>query len=534
MKLRIVSISAWLIGLVLGSNAHSEAINVTVDFGQRLQMIDNIGSSTGMHGDYIAREWDQSVVDQIADLLFSQELDDKGQPKGIGLSSFRMQIGAGASGDESGISRVWRRTDCFLRPDGSYDWEGQGIGTTYWRRKCEEYGIATTIGYLNSPPVYFTENGYSFKTEETFTSNLKPEHYGDYASFLAEVAAYYQRIGLPFEYISPVNEPQHSWLDVPGKAKQEGTPWTNSQIAQLLRLTDKVYQDKGVSTRLLIPESASYDALVKYREGKESAAASDQLAAFWDKDSPDYVGNLAAVSKIVAGHAYFSDQSVNAIVRTRRDLRTAIEDCKDSLILWQTEYSLLGDRYSAEVPRDSVDEMRAALLLARVIHADFTIAEASAWQWWSSTEPDMFRVPRFALIVSSRDGEESFRATKLLWALGQYSRFVRPGMQRIGVSSEESVNEQLQTVMASAFYDEKLGELVMVLINFSEEKQDVNLNVKGRPATSGATTVAGYRTTATENMAPVKIDSGTIKMPAKSIITIVSSPTLSSQMVRNN
>lgn len=52
---------------------------------------------------------------QIADLLFSSEFDSWGNPKGIGLSMWRFNIGSGSheAGDNGGVTSQWRRTECF-------------------------------------------------------------------------------------------------------------------------------------------------------------------------------------------------------------------------------------------------------------------------------------------------------------------------------------------------------------------------------------------------------------------------------------
>lgn len=313
-----------LAGLFAAGTAGGQT-ELTIDFSDRAQTIENIGSSTGMHGDYIAKHWKPETTGAIADLLFSQKFDSNGSPMGIGLSSFRIQIGAGATGKEGGIRAPWRRTDCFLQPDGSYDWKNQGRGTLYWRKKMDEYGLSTVIGYLNSPPVYYTESGYVFKTEKTFRSNLKPEHYKDYARFLGTVARHFQALELPFSQISPVNEPQWDWLGVPGKAKQEGSPWTNEEIARLIRLIDAEFRNGSLKTKLLIPEAAEYHALVELMPNRSFAAASDQVNAFWNRRSEDYLGNLQTLEKVVAGHAYFSDRSPEIIMQSRASVKNALK-----------------------------------------------------------------------------------------------------------------------------------------------------------------------------------------------------------------
>lgn len=511
----------WVAGCFVSFCVGAE-VPVSIHFIKRAQTIDNIGSSTGMHGDFIARQWAPETVDAIADLLFSQQFDESGSPRGIGLSSFRIQIGAGAEGEKSGIRSLWRRTDCFLRPDGSYDWEN-GKGTRYWCAKAKEYGLSTVIGYLNSPPVNFTKNGYTFKTDSVFSSNLKDEHYEAYADFLAKVVSWFQLKSMPFDYICPVNEPQWAWDGIPGMAKQEGTPWTNEQIARLVRLLDAELRKHKLETKILIPEAGNYASLYQPLEKNYYAAATDQIEAFWNRQRSDYIGNLSSLADIVAGHAYFSDGSIKELIQTRSSVKTAVAKIKGDLRFWQTEYSLLGKGWTCELPEAEVDEMTAGLLLARVIHVDLTLANASAWQWWSSTEPQLGNVPRYCLIECDKSGEETFRTTKLLWALGHYSRFIRPGMVRVDVEIPSPVSESLRNVMASAFYDDANNRWSMVLINFSNEAQVIKYQTKMLPGgRSKNWNTVGFLTDATENMKRFPIKQNRIQLPPKSIATIIS------------
>lgn len=54
----------------------------------------------------IGKYWPEEKKQKIAQLLFSRQTDDKGNPLGIGLSGWRFNIGAGTQeqADKSGIS----------------------------------------------------------------------------------------------------------------------------------------------------------------------------------------------------------------------------------------------------------------------------------------------------------------------------------------------------------------------------------------------------------------------------------------------
>ena len=123
----------------------------------------------------------------VAKLLFSQAVDEDGNPEGIGLSIWRFNIGAGSveQADSSHIN-PGTRTECFLNPDGTYNWNKQA-GQRSFLRLAKEYGVPYLLGFLNSPPVYYTKNGLATNTGRGHTYNLKEDRYDDFASFMAEV-----------------------------------------------------------------------------------------------------------------------------------------------------------------------------------------------------------------------------------------------------------------------------------------------------------------------------------------------------------
>ena len=94
-------------------------------------------------------------------MLFSTEQQADGSPKGIGLSLWRFNIGAGSyeQGAASGIGDEYRREECFLGTDGSYNWSKQA-GAQWFLKAAKKRGVRYLLGFTNSPPVQFTQNGF--------------------------------------------------------------------------------------------------------------------------------------------------------------------------------------------------------------------------------------------------------------------------------------------------------------------------------------------------------------------------------------
>ncbi|WP_431215396.1 glycoside hydrolase [Puia sp. P3] len=71
-------------------------LGLTVDMGSVQQTIHSFGASDGWTCKFIGKWADVSKKNRIADLLFSMDTLQDGTPKGIGLSLWRFNIGAGS------------------------------------------------------------------------------------------------------------------------------------------------------------------------------------------------------------------------------------------------------------------------------------------------------------------------------------------------------------------------------------------------------------------------------------------------------
>ena len=470
-KILLLILCLWQASLKAQQSKGIEQI--TIDLTKSAQVIDNFGSSGCWFSEGIGKYWPAEKKEKIAQLLFSQKIDKDDKLEGIGLSAWRFNIGAGTleQGDSSGIKDFRKRADSFLNPDGTYDWNKQE-GQRFFLQKAHDYGVGTLIAFSNSPPVSFTKNGLGYKTEKDFLSNLRDDRYEAYAGFLADIIRHFDSKNLHFNYVSPVNEPQWDWSRKYMEADQEGSPWTNNEIYKVTVALNTALEKAKLKSNILIPEAGMLNYLYA-----GSGKASNQIQHFFAKHSPLYVGNLSHLPKIIAGHSYFTESNEKTLFETRKMLSDTAK--KYEVKYWQSEYSMLADgfREGATGPRSAMD---CALFLSKVIHNDLTIGNATAWQFWNAYEPgDANKNTRYYLIALQpkpdfKNGE--FKATKNLWALGQYSRFIRPGMTRI---ITETANKEL---LVSTFKD-KNNRLVLVVTNYGTTDSKIQLTLKNAKKT---------------------------------------------------
>ena len=136
-------------------------LTLTINPGKTFQSIDHFGASDAWACQFVGN-WPDAKKNAIADLLFSQDLLANGQPKGIGLSLWRFNIGAGTAeqGSGSGIGDEWRRAESFLNENGTYNWNKQA-GQVWFLNAAKARGVNEFLAFPNSPPVNsnFSEAG---------------------------------------------------------------------------------------------------------------------------------------------------------------------------------------------------------------------------------------------------------------------------------------------------------------------------------------------------------------------------------------
>lgn len=491
---------------------------IVIDYADTHQTIRNFGASDAWNAQLIGKVWPTAKKERLAELLFSKEMDENGNPKGIGLSCWRFNIGSGSAeqGAASGLEQEAKRTECFLNSDlNTYDWSKQAGQQWFLRKAVEDYEVENIVGFMNSPPVYFTRNGKAYNSDKNWNYNLKDEHYDDYANFTAEVLAHFDEEGLHFDYLSPLNEPQYEWT-----GGQEGTPANDTQIANVVKAMSTAFNNRGLTTQIFVGEAGSHDKAIP------------QIPKFWGNSNASLkIAGLPNVANVVASHSYWNDGSATSMVNARTSLKAAV-DAVEGLEFFQTEYSLLDAGYGWGHPggtAGSFTEIECAMSLARMIHVDMVVANATAWHWWTALEQSShYGEARFCLIEAPTTKDQTdgmFNDTKLLYTLGNYSRFVRPGMKRVGVKRSDNASETdaLAAQMYSAYINETDSQIVVVAVNSTLTKSTIKISATNLPVDTGVVFIP-YVTSADYNMrAYPQVAAGEpFVLPPLSVVTFVS------------
>ncbi|MCX6915805.1 MAG: 4-alpha-glucanotransferase, partial [Verrucomicrobia bacterium] len=340
----------------------------------------------------------------------------------------------------------------------------------------------------------------------------------DYAMFLVDVMQHFDQQGLHFDYLSPFNEPQWNWDD-PG---QEGTPALNVELYALVCYLSRELSQRKLSAQLVLGEAGTIGHALKVMDND---GRDDQARVFFSPESPFYVGALPHVARTISAHDYHSVWPLDKLVEYRHLLRGALTAVNPELGYWQSEYCIL------EGPNNEVGGggkrdlgMDTALYIARIIHADMTVACAKSWQWWTALSQVDFKDGLVYLDDGSQGssglmGPETLslmndgvvRESKLLWTLGNYARFVRPGMVRVKCSIEPE-QSYANGVLSSA-YKGSGGDVTVVLVNLGQEEACCNLGFSQQ--------VDVFTTSSTANLQKSRQNSGSITLPARAVGTCV-------------
>jgi hypothetical protein len=470
---------------------------LTVDTSRHFQVMDNFGANDAWTMEPIGVEWSETNKERIADLLFSTNT-------GIGLSCWRFNLTAGINHET--IKSGWRTGESFETAPGKYDWTRRP-GQRWFLRAAKARGVTQFAATVYSPPLRLTRNGLSNSGGDTnSTTNLKPGAEDDFAQYLADILCHFRDDPDPaeriaFNYLIPVNEPQWKWQE-----KQEGCRYSNADLRRLYPALKGRLDTEGLGTKLLGPESGSIPDMYSLNQ-----AASDR----WHSDYGDYLRFIcgdpqlaACFSGIITYHSYWSDKIPDEMAPRRAALGRA----KAAYLgwrLWQSEYCIM------ESGRDL--GMDAALRLARVIHCDLALAGASAWQWWLAVANGDYKD---GLIYTDykRPGDlENILPSKTFWTLGNYSRFIRPGMVRVGLSGPQN----LHGLLATACLNPTTGQTVLVLVNNADTPQRIMFRFTRDTETPG--TFTPYVTSATWDLAAGKpfIPAAGYLMESQSVVTLV-------------
>ena len=486
-------------------------LSITVDISRTGQTISGFGASDCWSAQYVGN-WPIDIRNKIADLLFDTHLDEENNPVGIGLSIWRMNLGAGSS-RQGNIYDHWRQADNFYNNNFTgYDW-GRCVGQRNFIQMARARGVEHFIAFCNSPPISMTKNGNAFCDPGVGDTNLASDKRDEFAVYLSDVIEHFEDYeDITFQAVSPVNEPEWDWNENsshPGYSWQEGCRYSNKEIMELVKVISSEFINRGLDTKIEICESG--EIVYQYQNGSFEG---NHISQFFDTLSSNYIGDT--LSGEICGHSYWSDSPLSGLVYKRQILSAELD--KYNLEYNMTEYCILGDYGSG---RDlGIDP---ALHIARTIHYDLTVANVKSWQWWTAISPYDYKDG--LVYCDKNDNGGNYYESKMLWAMGNFSRFIRPGMKRIEIQRSDNASPTYtqEDLMISGFYHSQAGSVVSVFVNRAYEDRLVKIDYRNLPSGKEINCIIPYVTSENDNLrAYRRLEPGdVIAIPSRAIVTLV-------------
>lgn len=480
--------------------------NITVvDDSVTYQTMNGFGAS----GAWWAREvgdWENS--EEILSYLYDSE-------KGIGLNIYRYNLGAGSKNDEH-LYVETNRTECFLQPDGSYDFsvDSTAQNTLATAQKIAGDDLRVTL-FANSAPVSLTKNGLAYgsarKDDDPWVSNLDESNYNAYADYCYTVAEHFINNGYRVTDVSPINEPQYVWSawyneDGTFSCNQEGCHYSKYQARDLMlamvnRFSGSSLEDEN-DVKVSMFESGGM-------EGADTTAASyveciigkGPKYVFKNKPLRDYFDSVSM-------HSYWSDTA------TKQATADLFADKYSNYDISATEYcqmyndgnSGVYDLIQAEENGTNGMTIEYGIAMADVIMNDLTMVNVNEWDWWLGCS---FGTYTDGLVYVNRDNHKDIQTSKRLWCLGNFSKFIDEGALRLACSSG------VDGISSCAFRNIDNSKVVVYVNN---TQNDVTTTLTAENPYEVYTTSEKYNL---EKTASGPASNALIPLPSMSVVTVV-------------
>jgi glucuronoarabinoxylan endo-1,4-beta-xylanase len=336
-------------------------------------------------------------------------------------------------------------------------------------KKAQALGARVWASSWTPPPAWKTNGAQNAKPG----AHLQPAHYADFADSLATFAASMAAQGVPLLGVSPQNEPDY-------ESDWEGCLWTPEEMTTFVRdhLGPKLAA-KNLMTKVIAPDTAFWSSMPGYSD-----------ALLTDATAKNYVFAIAT-------HPYGGGDLTYAVPG---------QNGKD---FWETEVS------QEHSPVDTPDpSMTSAITMLRMIHDHMTIANTTGWHWWALVDTDNPIADQMRQNPALIQAGVTF---KRAYALGNFAKFVRPGMSRIGATSSPATD-----ILVSAYRDD--NRLSIVAVNASGQAHQQRFIVVGSTIGQIVPWVTSDTLSLAKQSPVTATDNFSYELPAKSVVTFVNWP----------
>ncbi|KAM7210526.1 glycoside hydrolase family 30 protein [Rhypophila decipiens] len=308
--------------------------------------------------------------------------------------------------------------------NATYVWDGKDSGQLWVSQQAVKYGVKTFYGNAWSAPGFMKTNGRDSGGGWLCGVPGANCSSGDwrqaYADYLVKYIEFYEQSGVNVSHIGFLNEPDYS-------ANYASMLSTGAQSASFIKVLHSTLEKSRYShVQIACCNATGWNA--------QQAMTSDLVAAGVE----DLLG-------VITSHPYTSPIT-NFTQPTR-------------LKVWETETSDLSGKWSTKWYSTASGAVTTGdgYTWANLIHDGLTAGNISAYLWWVGTQDAQTNGNNNEKLILVDGGD--YVVSKRFWAFAHYSRTIRPGAVRLGVSSAGTAN------LRTTAFENVDGSVVANIIN---------------------------------------------------------------------
>ncbi|MEU0091937.1 glycoside hydrolase family 30 beta sandwich domain-containing protein [Kribbella sp. NPDC006257] len=431
------------------------AATVTVNGSTKYQTVDGFGFSQHFGRSNLIRNLSDTKEKAVLDLLLSRYT-------GAGLSMLRLGISSGGSSIQP------------TNPGGPnatprYVWDGDDDGQVWLAKEARSYGLSHFYADAWSTPGYMKNNGDEANGGQlcglSGTSCSSGDWRRAYANYLVQYTKFYAQEGIKINDLAFTNEPNYT-------TSYASMRFTPAQAVEYTKILGPIAHNAGL--KVACCDAVSWPGQKNYTNAIEA----DSTAR--------------AQVDIHTGHSYGGQPT---------------EPLATSKPTWMSEWSPSGTTWNEAWDDGSGYD---GFTVANAINTAFTAGGVSGYLYWYGASAGATR--GFIQIEG-----DNYRVSKRLWAMANYSRFIRPGAGRIGATTSAA------SLKTSAFRNTD-GSVVVVALNTATSSNQLSFSVANVGFTAGS--VTPYLTNGSNNTAaqsPISLTNSAFQatVPARSLVTYV-------------
>ncbi|KAJ7476063.1 glycoside hydrolase [Mycena latifolia] len=395
------------------------ATAISVNLATTFQEMDGFGVSQAFGRATNIFSATASAQTAALDLLFSPTT-------GAGFTILRNRIGNGNTTDDS----ILPTSPGSPSATPNYQFDNNDSSQIWLSQKAIGYGVKTFYADAWGAPYFMKTNGAVGGGGSLCGVSGASCSSGDwkqaYANFLVRYVQYYNSNNISITHLGFLNEPEFA-------ASYSSMLSSGTQAADFIKVLYPTLQSAGLGSQVKITccDSEGWNNQKTMTAQLISAGVESQVG-------------------IITSHSYTTSPDVP--INTTRNV-------------WQTEYADLNGSWNTNWYSNGA--LGEGLSWAKLIYNGIVNARLSAYLYWEGAETGV-TTDSCLISISGSTVTPSAR----LWALAQWSRFVRPGAVRAATTSGSA------SLLTSAFKNVD-GTVSVQVINTASAAQDVTISVAG-------------------------------------------------------